>query len=201
MPRFPRSAAGITGLAKELIQGLARLTEDLPAPPFSFSQLRQLLEAYEKARHEAREARTLALNKRAAKDAALNELIEATKAVLGYAMSMLRGKRTLLIHLGWDWPRSRRALQGPGQVLNLQIIAEGRTWIEIGWSAPLDGGAVATYQVQRRQAVGPWETVQVVTDLSCRLENQPRGVQLEFQVFAINKAGSGITSGVVEAVL
>jgi hypothetical protein len=43
--------------------------------------------------------------------------------------------------------------------------------------------------------------VATCTDTQHTVQNQPRGVELEYRVYAVNKAGSGPSGGVVTAVL
>lgn len=201
MPRFPRRTANVVGLAENVIRGLGDLKSELPAPPRSADQLKNLVDAFQAARREALEANVAARASQKAKKAAFEELVEGLKADVGYAMVMLRGNRVLLRGLGWAWPRARRPLEAPGQVLNIKMVEQGATFIELAWDALFDGGTVATYQVQRRQKGKVWENVATAMGIKSRLENQPRGVDLEFQVLALNRAGSGMQSGVVTAVL
>ena len=63
------------------------------------------------------------------------------------------------------------------------------------------GGAVGVYQVQRRKPGGSWEDVATSMDAIELLRDQPRGVDLEYRVLALNRAGAGSPSGTVTAVL
>ena len=50
-------------------------------------------------------------------------------------------------------------------------------------------------------ADGRWEGAGTIVGLRTRLENQPRGLQLEYRVVGVNAAGEGAPSGVVSVVL
>ncbi len=64
------------------------------------------------------------------------------------------------------------------------------------------GGAVAAYTIQRRKRDGgEWEDVGTSVETKELLSDQPRGVELEYRVVAVNKAGAGRPSGTVTAVL
>ena len=70
------------------------------------------------------------------------------------------------------------------------------------WKKPKDGGPVATYLVQVSHAgKGDWRTASLCFETEITLAEQERGVQLEYQVVALNKAGEGLPSNVVAAVL
>jgi hypothetical protein len=63
------------------------------------------------------------------------------------------------------------------------------------------GGRVAFYRIQRRTAGGQWEDFATATRTSHHLTEQPRGAELEFRVIAQNRAGVGMPSATVTAVL
>jgi len=75
------------------------------------------------------------------------------RANLRYAEIMARLHPTKLQMLAWGSRRPRTPLKAPGEVRSIAIQKEGDTWLLLGWGAPVDGGAVAYYQVQRR---APW---------------------------------------------
>lgn len=102
---------------------------------------------------------------------------------------------------GWGLPRPKTALEPPGQTLNIVVLGEGKNWVVLDWKAPVDGGAVAAYKIQRRSNRGDWEDVATSVESELHLKNQPRGAELEFQVIAFNRAGEGPPSGVVALVL
>ncbi len=65
-----------------------------------------------------------------------------------------------------------------------------------------DGGAVASYKIQRRlRAEGTWLDVGMAMESKTTLANQERGKEWEYQVIAVNKAGEGAPSNSVMAVL
>jgi hypothetical protein len=88
-------------------------------------------------------------------------------------------------------------LQPPGEVRDITVGAEGDTWLILRWKQPVDGGAPGVYRIQRRQEGTPWEDVGISTDTEALCSDQPRGVELFFRVFAVNKAGTGQPSATV----
>ena len=66
------------------------------------------------------------------------------------------------------------------------------------WKKPADGGRVATYRIQRREAgSGLWSLVEIAMETEARIADQARGSMLEYCVVASNKAGEGEMSNTV----
>ena len=56
-------------------------------------------------------------------------------------------------------------------------------------------------EIQRRRKRAAWEDVATSTATEIELDHQERGVEYEYRVLGINKAGEGRPSSVVRAVL
>jgi hypothetical protein len=66
----------------------------------------------------------------------------------------------------------------------------------------VDGGRPAAYKAQRRKREsGDWSDVGMAVESEVLLNNQDQGVEFEYQVIAVNKAGEGPASNSVRAVL
>jgi len=202
MARFPIAEAEIASLARSVISGLRTETADFPSPPAPPDELQRAFDSYTAARSAAALAAAKAKEATAAKDEALAVLVDLVKSDLRYAENHVRGDHTKLSGLGWGGRRPRKPRNVPGQVLGLEIIHEGPTSIALAWEAPGDGGAVMAYQVERRKAAGgKWAVVGTSVEPAITLEDQERGIELEYRVKAINKSGRGRAGGVVRAVL
>ena len=203
MPRFPRTEPEIAALAHVVTQGLADAPEDFPAPPVAPDELQMQLDAYNGALMSAVKAETAAREHHAAKDEALEKLVDGVKANLKYAEIVVRDEPEKLNQVGWGERREGTALEAPGEVRDIGIRAEGDSWVVLDWKAPVDGGAVAVYRIQRRSGDGSrtWELVDTAVETEHLLGNQPRGVELEYRVIAVNRSGSGQPSGMVTVVL
>ncbi len=201
MARFPKAEAKIAQLARLIAEGLANAPEDFPSPPVSPAELLAQLADFERrnAAHAASRAHTKIL--RGEKLGSLKTVKDSMRANLRYGEIMARRHPAKLQMLGWGSRRPRTPLKPPGEVRDIEIRNEGDTWLLLGWGAPVDGGAVAAYQVQRRKPGGAWEEVATSTDAVELLREQPRGVELEFRVLALNRAGLGAPSATVTAVL
>ncbi len=98
--------------------------------------------------------------------------------------------------------RNGSSLEAPGEVRDIRIVSEGDTWVTLRWNPPVNGGAVGAYQIQRkRKDAGVWEDVGGSVDTVQTLSNQPRGIEMDDRVVAVNKAGIGQPSATVTVVL
>ncbi len=202
MARFPRTEATITELASLLADGLESASDDFPNPPVAPGELHALLDAFNKAIFAVTAAEAAVSEQRVIKEHALTKLMASMKADLRYAEFTARKAPVKLTELGWGPRRARRPLEHPGEVRNLRITREGKTWIALAWTAPVDGGAPAAYAIERRKARdGSWEAVASLMGTKHRLVDQPRGVELSYRVAAMNRAGTGAPSATVTAVL
>ena len=202
MPRFPRNEPELAALALVVAQGLREAPEDFPAPPVPADELQARLDSYHGALTAAITAEATLREQHAVKDDALEELIDGVKANLRYAEVAVRDQPAKLNQVGWGAPGRGSALSAPGEVRDMGVKAEGDDWVLFDWKQPVDGGSVAMYRIQRRKAGGrTWELVDTAVETEHLLRDQPRGVDLEYRVIAVNKAGSGKPSGMVALVL
>lgn len=131
----------------------------------------------------------------------LVKLKDAMKANLWYADVEVRGRPEKLSGLGWGGRPGSTDREPPGQVRDVAVRSESDTSVVVEWRPPVDGGPAAAYKVQRRQAGGTWEDVATAVDNDCLLSNQPRGMEFDLHVVAVNKAGAGQPSATVTVVL
>ena len=201
MARFPKAEAKIAQLARFIADGLANAPDVFPSPPVGPAELLAQLAEFQKQFAALAASRAETAGRRSAKNRSLKTMKDSMRANLRYAEVMARRHPQKLVSLGWGKRRPRTPLQPPGEVRDIAIRNEGDTWLLLGWEAPVDGGAVAVYQVQRRKPGGSWEDVATSMDPIELLREQPRGVDLEFRVVALNRAGAGPPSATVTAVL
>jgi len=201
MARFPRTEADIAALAVLVTEGLQQAPDDFPSPPVSAEALKAKLDAFNMATTAAVTAETAAQHQHALKDQALEDLADSIKANLKYAEFAVRDQPEKLSQLGWGLRREGSPLQPPGEVRDITIGAEGDTWVILRWKQPVDGGTPGVYRIQRRQDGTAWEDIGISTETERLCSEQPRGIELLFRVFAVNKAGTGQPSATVTVVL
>jgi len=104
--------------------------------------------------------------------------------------------------LGWGARRHRVKASLPGQSRTLEAGQQGPDWIFLDWKAPIEGGKLAAFVVQRRKLPdGDWTEAATASASEITLKNQPRKVKLEYRIVAINKTGQGRPSNTIMAVL
>jgi len=83
------------------------------------------------------------------------------------------------------------SIEAPGQPLELKSIDEG--------------AQARTYIIERRDltidGTGDWRQAAISLETRASLKRQPRGVQLEYRVKAVNKAGQSSPSNTIAVVL
>jgi len=201
--RFPYREADVLRLANDIAAGLAAHTDIFPAPPVSPDDLQQVLAEHDGNREAAIEARAAAAQSTVAKDGSLAKIQDLSKAVIRYAENHTRGDDGKLQLLGWGGRRSPvlAAMEPPAQVRTLEVIREGKDWVFLDWKEPIEGGEVAAYRVQRRTRDGDWTDVGMSVESEVTLNGQETGVEYEYRVIAVNRAGEGPASNVARAVL
>jgi hypothetical protein len=209
MPRFPKNQADIAALAWLLRTGLKDNHAIFPAPPVHWSGIGVRKTQFVNARGIALAARAAAEAAFTAKDVALQELIEAMKADIRYAENTVDFDDDKLKLIGWAGRKAPAVLPAPGQSRLLEAPKQGAGWVFLDWKQPADGGKPAAYTVQRRvggvvgsEPVGDrWKDIATAILSEITLVDQPEKTQIEYRVIAINKAGEGPESNVVEVVL
>ena len=198
---FPRSEAKVRALAAAIMGGLRRLGPGDPAPPIPVDDIEALDEEFGASQAATVQADAEATIQHVKKDEVFRRHKRALKTTLRWAEAVFRDRPGHLSGFGWGLPRKKTALEPPGETLDIVVLGEGQNWVILDWKPPVNGGDVAAYKVQRRSNRGEWADVATSVESELHLKNQPRGVELEYQVIAFNRAGEGTPSGVVTLVL
>jgi hypothetical protein len=202
MANFPSREAEVLALAQELGAGLTTHTDIYPAPPISPTALGTVVGDYIEAKDAAVAAQATAEQAIAAKDEALQALVDDMKADLRYAENTVDYDDAKLKLLGWGGRKAKTSLVPPGQARSLEAPREGEGWIYLDWKEPAEGGKVAAYRIERRQRPeGPWGDIAMAMESEATLADQQRGIEWEYRIVAVNKAGEGTPSNTVMAVL
>ncbi len=202
MRRFPRREAEVSELARQIVVGLGENPDDFPSPPLAPEGLQELLEAYKDAHLHTVETRAAYAQAVSAKDEALHALVLGMKTDLRYAELAVSYDNIKLKPLGWKKRKEPTPMQPPGSARTLDVQREGAGWVSLTWKKPEDGGPVAFYQIQvRHLGEDEWREDARCFETATVLEGQERGMELEYCVVTVNKAGEGLPSNIVTAVL
>jgi hypothetical protein len=199
---FPTKEGDVIILANEIANGLTAGSATYPAPPVESTDLNMFNNTFKNAQNAMAAAQAAVKQAADTKLIALQNLVEAMKKDIQYAETTVGNDDAKLKIIGWGARREKTPLAVPGQTLELTAAAQGAGWVELAWYAPADGGKVAAYKVQRRlRPDGPWTDVMIAMETQCRVENQERLKEWEWQIVAANKAGDGMPSNIVMTVL
>jgi len=202
MAKFPIREPDIKVLAQNIVTGLTDNAALYPAPPVTAVALQAVLDSFITLGDECVAARGAAEQATVTKDAGLEELTDAMRAVLRYAEDTVDYEDAQLTLLGWGGIAAPTSLEAPGQARTLEIVRQGEGWVFLDWKSPSDGGAVASYKIERRERPsGDWTLTSLAMESEATLNNQERGKDWEYRVIAVNKAGEGIPSNTVAAVV
>nr|VFJ67013.1 MAG: Fibronectin type III domain-containing protein [Candidatus Kentron sp. DK] len=138
------------------------------------------------------------------KQTSLQNLSDKIKSNIRYAEQAVDFDDVKLKTIGWGGRKDPTPLDAPDRAQDLVSGEQGEGSIELLWKKPISGGKVSAYEIRRRneenRAEG-WDVVKTSMNTEITLTGQPRGVQLEYVVVAMNKAGDGPPSNPVMAVL
>ena len=198
MARFPEAEPDIAAFAMVLVDGLRKAVEEFPVPPVPPDSLEQSLDQYNEARTAAVAAESAARDQVAAKNEALEQLVDNMRLDLTYAEQLAKDAPEQLAKLGWGPRRDPRSLEIPGVVRDLSVKSQGEGWVVLDWKPPAGGGTPAVYHLERRRRDGgEWAQIAHAIATEELLSDQEVGVELEFRVSAENRAGVGEPSTVL----
>jgi hypothetical protein len=207
MAKFPKRQADIEALALAMIYGYWNHAADFPSA--DFSPWSPEYSTYNTAKNAQTEALAAAQVATEQKNAKLAVLIEVMKDELKKSEVDAGADSEKLEYLGWGQKASPSPADPPGQPRNLDAIIQGANTVLLDFKAPArgSGGNVRTYVIERRQQpegggeFGEWQQAGIALESETTLMNQPRGVQLEYRVKAVNTGGESLPSNTVAVVL
>jgi len=206
MPKFPKRQADIEALALAMLYGYSNHFADFPsADTFALISTYSEYTSDKDAQTEALAKAQIATDE---KDEKLTVLVEKMKAELKKSEVDVGDSQEKLEYIGWGPKAPHSPADPPGQPRNLDAAVQGAGTVLLDWKAPArgSGGNVRTYVIERRQQpdggeFGDWAQVGIALESEAILMNQPRGVQLEYRVKAINTGGESTPSNTVALVL
>jgi len=201
MAQFPKTDAEIISLAQSVLRGFRAHPKLFPNPPINLETFDSKLVGYGNTDHEWHAIQAQAVQLTAKRKSESEDIASDTRSLVRYAEIVVADDAQLGL-IGWAGRAAPTPLQSPGQTRLLGLTRQGADWISLSWQAPTEGGKTANYVVQRRELPdGAWNTVETTNDTQITLVAQPHGKNLEYRVYAMNKAGNGVESNVVAVTL
>jgi len=207
MAQFPLLEVEISELATIMMAGYEAHVARFPSA--NMEALTAAYAGYSNAHNAHIEAHAAARVATEAKNAALDVLKKTMQGELKKSEADTANDPEELEYIGWGPRVSPTHAQPPGQPRNLDLTIQNSGTILLDWKSAVRGssGAARSYIIERREEpagggeFGPWTQIGVAIESEATLTNQPRGVELEYRVIAINKSGDGPPSNTVTAVL
>jgi len=207
MPQFPRTEAEIVALANLMVDGYTAHPGDFPSA--DIPGLATLSSAYSSVKSMQIDAMAAAQLATENKDTTLNSLEELMRNELKKSEVDVANSPEKLEYIGWGPKAPPKAADPPGQPRNLDPVIQGAGTLFLDWKhpAPGSGGTVRTYLIERRDQpagggeFGDWAQVGIALETESTLTAQPRGVQLEYRVIAVNTGGQSAPSNTAPVVL
>ena len=202
MAQFPFKEADVIALASSVMAGLTAHPAVYPAPTVDLAVAQAQIDAYNQARAALTEANAIKEMATRTKQDAYNTVKDSLKKQLRYAENVTGFDDNKLNMLGWAGKHPKTSVL-PGQVRNLRALEQGRDYVVLGWMSPADGGRAGAYQIMRRdgRGAGAWIDAGVSMATKVKLLDQPRHIDMEYRVAALNKTGMGKESNTVAVVL
>ncbi len=207
MPQFPRKETDVIVLADAMIAGYTANPTIFPSA--DIVAMNAAMDALTIARHDQQEKMSLAQQATEAKELKLDDLETLMGNQLKLSEVDCAADPTKLTLIGWGPKQGPSASSPPGQPRTLEATLQGPTTVFLDWKPPArgTGGAVRSYIVQRRDQPagggepGPWKQIATALESEITVVDQPRGVQMEYQIIAINTGGQSMPSNIAAVVL
>ncbi|HOV76266.1 MAG TPA: fibronectin type III domain-containing protein [Candidatus Hydrogenedentes bacterium] len=206
MPNFPKRDADIVALADAMIAGYGQNPSVFPHA--DVATLQSLRAGYQTKKNEQLDADAKAQLATEAKDGALDALEGIMKVQLRQSEVDTADDSEKLELIGWGPKAPAQPSNPPGQPRNLDPVIQGPSTLFLDWKSPAPGpgGRVRTYLIERRKQVSggafnEWHQVGVALDSELTLTEQPRNVQLEYRIIAVNNGGNSVPSNTAAVVL
>ncbi len=205
MPNFPRREADVVALANAMVAGYKAYAADFPSA--DSVALTRVLGEYNKAKTTQISMMGLAQTATETKNLRLYALEEIMRNELEKSKADVDSDSKKLEYIGWDPKAEPPLLTPPGQPRVLDPVSHNASTLVLDWKAPAraSGGFVRNYIIERRyQPVSGsdlWIQVGIALETEVTLRDQPRGLQLEYQVKAVNAGGESAPSNTVAVVL
>jgi len=203
MPEFPMKESDISALASRMIGGLRLHGADFPDIDWVWLDIKY--RTYKNREGLWRKAYAHLHLATQAKNVSLDTLRELMKNCLKKSAIDVAGEPDKLQYIGWGPKANPQPTEVPGQPTDLRIIAQGRGTILLNFDRPA-AGTVRNYIIERRDKIengtfGSWTLAGSSLNTEINLTDQPRGVQLEYRIKAINTGGESTPSNTAAIVL
>jgi len=208
MAVFPKTESNVYDLAVHMMNGLNEHGDLYPSISLEArTALGTAIGTYTTARNAQAEAQAAAKNATINKNDKQDALEEEMRKILYLAEHDCIDNPGNLDYIGWSDRKPPTPLTKPGQPGELTPTYEGPGTLKLSWGKPVSGGSVSSYRIERSDQPegggipGPWTLITTSYSETVTMENQPRGVEMQYRVIATNAAGDSMPSNIATVVL
>lgn len=201
--KFPQDLPGIQALGQDMANGFANNTDVYPEPPVKPEALKARLASVQNRINAITAAEAAVKAAIDAKDEEVAELVEEMKEDIDYAEYITKGDDAKLKLINWSGRAAPKPLEPPGLARSFELIGQGAGWVRFDWKEPKDGGNVQYYKLMRRELKSGGDMKEAGSSVPSEIivVDQPRGVELEYAVVSVNRAGESQPSNSITIVL
>ncbi len=201
MPRFPINETETIILAQLVANGIKDNPTTFPNPPVVPTATLTGITAYNTKNVEiqAKEAESRLLVQE--KNTIYNVVRQDTRDLIDYAKIVAKGDPAILALISWGPRADAIGMLPPGQSRYFEVIGQGDGYVRTDWKEPIDGGAVAAYNLMRSEDGENFVIAGTFTVSEGAVFEQPTGKKLTYHVVGINRAGESVPSNSVTVTL
>ena len=208
MAVFPKTESSIYDLALQMMNGLNEHGDVYPSiTPEAQMALATVIETYNTARNTQANTQSIAKNATIAKNEKQDLLEEEMRKIIYLAEHDCINDPGNLDYIGWSDRKTPTPLVKPSQPGELTPAYEGPGTLTLTWDKPASGGAVSSYRIERSDqpegggVPGPWTLIITSYSENVTMQNQPRGIEMQYRAIATNAAGDSMPSSIATVVL
>ncbi|MCK4629141.1 MAG: fibronectin type III domain-containing protein [Sedimentisphaerales bacterium] len=208
MAVFPKTESSVYDLALQMMNGLNEHGDVYPSiTPEAQMALATAIGTYNTARNTQANTQSIAKNATIAKNEKQDLLEEEMQKIIYLAEHDCMNDPGNLDYIGWSDRKTPTPLVKPSQPGELTPAYEGPGTLTLTWDKPASGGAVSSYRIERSDqpegggVPGPWTLITTSYSENVTMQNQPRGIEMQYRAIATNAAGDSMPSSIATVVL
>ena len=204
MPTFPRKESELVALTTAMSSGYTAHAADFPNA--NVAAVTTAFNNYLTAKNGQTDLSAQAQVATTDKDAALEELETVLRQQLKQSELDVAAVPEKLELIGWGPKAGPTPATPPAQPQNFVATRQDIDSVTFAWDRPASA-APRVYLIERRSQpaesgdFGSWQQIATTVERNAVVGSQPRGVQLEYRVKALNLAGESLPSNTSAVVL
>ena len=201
--KFPGTINGKMALAQDMVHGFEENTDVYTKPPIDVAAQKARITSVQGKINAVTQMEAALKAARQDRDDEIDLMEDEMGENIDYAEFVAKGDDAKLRLISWSGRAEPQKLEKPGQSKLLEIVKQGAGWFKCDWKDPSEGGKVQVYKIMRRVVKDGGDMKEAGSSLvsEASIFDQPRGVELEYAVVGVNKAGESEPSNSITITL